>query len=149
MDMNQKFQFLSVAWVDAVRSAIERLLAGVDLDGLDFAISEEVTGAPPGVRPHQAETVGWHLRIRDGRIEVGYQPLADADIRVVVDYRTHHDLARRLWAGDAAAMASARALRQQATAEGRLRTEGDLSKAPSVIRDLAFRLHDPVAMLTE
>jgi hypothetical protein len=105
---------------------------------------------PPAERIGQGDlALGWHLRIRDGRLEVGAGPVADGDFRLIADYRAHHDLARRLWDGNEAAMAESRALREQASAEGKLRTEGDFASAPEVIRALVMRLHDPVALLTE
>jgi hypothetical protein len=144
-----KYPFLSPEWVDAVRRVIAALLAGADLDGIDFAISEQVTNPPPDRTPPNNEPLGWCLRIRDGRLDVDHKPLPDADYRLIVDYHTHHELARRIWAGDETAIAESRALRAQAVAEGKLRTEDDFARAPALVGSLVLRLHDPVAMLTE
>jgi hypothetical protein len=89
------------------------------------------------------------LRVRDRVLEIGDRPLPDGDLRVVADYATHHDLSVRIWAGDPDAMEKSRGIRQQATADGRLRTEGDLSTAPPLIRELVLSLHDPVAAFTK
>jgi len=146
---DERFLFLSPEWVTAVGAVVADLLAGADLTGIDFTISEEVTDPPSGRRPPADGPLGWHLRIRDGHLDVGDGPAADADFRMIADYRTHHELARRVWAGDDAAMAESRALREQAVAAGKLRTEGDFTRAPDIVRGLVMRLHDPVALLTE
>ena len=70
-------------------------------------------------------------------------------MRVVADYDTHHDLSRRVWAGDPQAIATSRKLREEAAREGRLRIEGGLAQAPDVVRQLIAELHDPVAEITK
>ena|ERR1700733_13999259 len=144
----ESFAFLSPEWIDAVRGVVERLLADVPLAGVHFTICEEVTDPPPELIDGRAEPIGWYLRIRDGRIDVGSDPAADADFRLIADYETHHALARRIWDGDPEAIAQSRALRAEAAAAGLLRTEGDFSDSPDIVRDLIPRLHDPVARLT-
>jgi hypothetical protein len=144
----ESFAFLSPEWIDAVRGVVETLLADVPLGGADFTISEEVTDPPAELIEGRAEPVGWFLRIRDGRIDIGSDPAANADFRLIADYETHHVLACRIWDGDPDAIARSRALRAEAVAAGQLRTEGDFSHAPDIVRDLIPRLHDPVARLT-
>jgi hypothetical protein len=145
----ETFEFLSSEWLAAVQRIAERLLGQLDTTALDFTVSEELTDPPAGRARTAAGTLGWFLRIRDDAIEVGDQPLQDADVRVVADYNTHHDLSRRIWAGDAEAMATSRRLREQAAKDGRLRIEGGLAQAPTVVRRLIADLHDPVAMITK
>jgi hypothetical protein len=135
----EKFDFASVAWVAAVRTCVEGLLSDQDLTGIDFTMSEEFTDPPYGRSLTSAGTLGWYLRIRDNAIDLGNHPLDEADVRVVADYRTPRDLSRRTWAGNSEAMATAKVLREQAVAEGRLRIAGDLSTAPRLIRDLGSR----------
>jgi hypothetical protein len=144
----EKLEFLSPAWLDAVRALVEQFLADQDLAGMDFAISEELTDPPSDRTLTSAGTIGWYLSIRAGTIDVGDRPLDSADIRVVADYRTHHDLSCRTWAGSSEAMAISQALREQARADWRLQPEGDLSAAPQLIRDLVLALHDPIAAIT-
>jgi hypothetical protein len=147
--MAETFEFLSPQWLAAVQRIAEGLLATLDAAGVDFTVSEELTDPPAGRARTAAGTMGWFLRIRDGAVQVGDQPLADADVRVVADYDTHHDLSRRVWAGDAQAMATSRRLREEAAKEGRLRTDGGLAQAPSVVLQLIAALHDPVAEITD
>lgn len=145
----ETFEFLGPEWLAAVQRIAEQLLAKLDAAGLDFTVSEELTDPPAGRARTATGTLGWFLRIRDGVVKVGDQPLEDADVRVVADYDTHHDLARRIWAGDAEALAASRRLREQAANEGRLRIEGGLALAPDVVHQLIADLHDPVAEITQ
>jgi hypothetical protein len=69
-------------------------------------------------------------------------------VRVIADYDTHHDLSRRIWAGNPEATATSKRLREQAAKDGRLRIEGRLAQAPDVVRQLITDLHDPVAEIT-
>lgn len=144
----ETFEFLGPEWLAAVHRIAEGLLGNLDAAGLDFTVSEELTDPPAGRARTAAGTLGWFLRIRDGVIQVGDHPLEDADVRVVADYDTHHDLSRRIWAGDADAMAASKRLREKAAKDGRLRVEGGLAQAPDVVRQLVADLHDPVAEIT-
>ena len=145
---SETFEFMSPSWVSEVRTIIENLLAGMDLTDVNFSISEEMTDPPQDRFGFPPQRVGWHMRLYEGIIDVGASPLDVADIRVVADYRTHHDLSRRVWAGDPVEMAISKSLREQAMLKGKLRTEGDLSAAPPLIRDLVLALHDRVANMT-
>jgi hypothetical protein len=145
----ETFEFLSPKWLAAVQRIAERLLGKLDAAGVDFTVSEELTDPPAGRARTASGTLGWFLRIRGGVVQVGDHPLEDADVRVVADYDTHHDLSRRIWAGDPQAMAASRSLREEAAKEGRLRIEGDLAQAPHVVRQLVADLHDPVAEITK
>jgi hypothetical protein len=144
----ETFEFLSPEWLSAVQRIAEQILGRLDATGVDFTVSEELTDPPAGRARTATGTIGWFLRIRDGVVQVGDQPLADADVRVVADYDTHHDLSRRVWAGDPQAMATSRRLREEAAREGRLRTDGALAEAPSAVHQLIADLHDPVAEIT-
>ncbi len=144
----EKYEFLSSGWLAAVGRVVDRFVADHDVTGIDYAISEELTD-PPMSRPLTPEgTVGWFIRVRNGMAEIGDRPLRDADLRVLADYATHHDLSVRIWAGDALAIETSRSLREQATADGRLHIEGDLSAVPPLIGELIQSLHDPVATFT-
>src|SRR5262245_58760423 len=92
----ETFECLSPEWLAAVQRIAERLLGKLDAAGLDFTVGEELTDPPAGRARTSAGTLGWFLRIRDGVLQVGDQPLATADVRVVADYDTHHDLSRRI-----------------------------------------------------
>ncbi len=144
----ETFEFLGPEWLAAVQRIAERLLGQLDAAELNFTVSEELTNPPAGRARTPTGTLGWFLRIRDGAIEIGDQPLQDADVRVVADYNTHHDLSRRIWAGNAEAMATSKRIREQAAKDGRLRIEGGLAQAPHVARQLIAALHDPVAEIT-
>ena len=143
------FDYATTAWVAAVRDLATQLVVGKDLTGLSFTMCEELTDPPPDRPLTTSGTIGWWLGIRDGRVETGDQPLEKADIRVVADYATHHDLSRRIWAGNPDAIANSKALRERAVSEGKLRIDGNLSTAPPLILELVHELHDRVAAITK
>jgi hypothetical protein len=90
----QRYEFCSTEWVNQVRSAIERLLAEVDLSGVNASFSEEFTDPPARLLPPGSTTAGWHYRITDGSLTVDASPLRNADLRLVGDYATVIELAR-------------------------------------------------------
>src|SRR4051812_34575013 len=115
----ETFEFLSPEWLATVQRIAQRLLGNIDVTGVDFTISEELID-PPAVRARGAAgTLGWFLRIRGGVVQVGDQLPDDADGGVVADYDPHHDLPRRIWAGDPEAVATSKRLREEATKDGR------------------------------
>ncbi|MGW5107826.1 hypothetical protein [Nocardia sp. NPDC004123] len=148
MAPTRKFGYVSLEWLDAVAVIIADLLDGHDLDSLDFCICEDLTNPPPGRANTPAGTLSWFIRIRHNELEVGGGSVEYADIRIVADYVTHHELSRRAWAGNPEAIAASEHRRELATDSGKLRIEGDLTAAPSVVRQLVMQLHDPVAAIT-
>lgn len=142
------FDYASDDWLAALRRLAGELAAGRDLTGVDYTVSEELTDPPRHLLRAGSMSVGWHLRVRDGQVQIGHRPVQDADLRVVADYATHRALSRRVWNDDVDAIAAARKARQRAVMAGRLRTEGDLSEAPLPVVALVRDLHDPVAAIT-
>ncbi|WP_433685005.1 hypothetical protein [Nocardia sp. CA-119907] len=143
-----KFEYGSPEWLDAVASIIADLLQGHELDALDYCICEDLTNPPPGRANTPAGTLSWFIRIRDNKLEVSGGTVDEPAIRIVADYATHHDLSRRVWAGNPDAIAASQHRRHLATTSGKLRIEGDLPAAPLAIRELITQLHDPVAAIT-
>ncbi|MEU6586209.1 hypothetical protein [Nocardia sp. NPDC046763] len=139
---------MSPEWLDAVKSIITDLLQGHDLGSLDYSICEDLTSPPPGRANTPAGTLSWFIRIRGNNLEVHDGSIDDADIRIVADYATHHELSRRVWAGNPEAIAAAQHQRQLATASGKLRIDGNLTAAPPAVLELVAQLHDPVAAIT-
>ncbi|MQY31949.1 hypothetical protein [Nocardia aurantia] len=148
MAATSKLEYVSPEWLDAVASIVAGLLRGHDLDALDYCLCEDLTDPPPGRANTPAGTLSWFIRIRDNTFEVGGGTVDEPTVRIVADYATHHDLSRRIWAGNPDAIAAARHRRHLATTSGQLRVEGDLPAAPPTIRELITHLHDPVAEIT-
>lgn len=141
------FEYVSPQWLEAVGAIIAELLPeGVDVG--DYCICEDLTNPPPGRADSAVGTLSWFVRFHDREIEVGAGSPDRADLRITADYAVHHDLSRRVWAGDPEAIATAQRRRESATAAGELRFEGDLSTAPAPILALVSALHDPVARIT-
>ncbi|MVU80461.1 hypothetical protein GPX89_24830 [Nocardia sp. ET3-3] len=142
------YEYVSAEWIEAVGAIIGDLLRDVDLGSLDYCICEDLTNPPFGRANTPGGTLSWFIRISASKVEVRGGTLGDADIRIVADYATHHELSRRVWAGNPEVAAAARQHRQRATASGELRIDGDLTAAPPAVLELIAQLHDPVAAIT-
>ena len=90
----EKFRFMSPAWIEMAREEITKVLAETDLEGINFTLCEEFTGPPDDLRREGASTIGFFVRVDDGRVEVGDQATDDADIRIVSDYEDALVIAR-------------------------------------------------------
>ncbi|MGW5225503.1 hypothetical protein [Nocardia niigatensis] len=148
MESIDVYEYVSPEWLDAVKLIVTDLLQDQDLGSLDYVICEDLASPPPGRANTPAGTLSWYLRIRGNNLEVHRGSVDDANIRVVADYATHHELSRRIWAGNPEAIAASQHQRQLATASGKLRIDGDLIAAPPVVLELIAQLHDPVAAIT-
>jgi hypothetical protein len=127
----EKFRFMSPAWIEMAREQITAALAGVDLGRLEFTLCEEFTNPPNELRREGAGTIGFFVRIVDGRAEVGDHPIDDADFKVVSDYEDALAIAR-----DPDAPAARPELIQQRIAEGRLEIVGNPSGVPTALAEL-------------
>jgi hypothetical protein len=130
-DSVEKAQFMSPAWIEMAREQITRALAGADLGGINFTLCEEFTGPPDDLRREGASTIGFFVRIRDGRVEVGDQPTHDADFRIVSDYEEALAIAR-----DPDAPAAQQNMMEQRMAEGRLKIFGNPADVPAILAGL-------------
>jgi len=90
----EKFRFMSPAWIEMAREQITKVLAEADLEGINFTLCEEFTGPPDDLRREGASTIGFFVRVADGRVEVGDQATDDADVRIVSDYEDALVIAR-------------------------------------------------------
>ena len=143
--MSEKLEFASAEWVDAMRRIVEEQLRETDLSGIAFSFSEEFTDPPEHLREPGAKSIGWYLRIAEGKVEVGRGVLESADSRVIADYQTTLPLARMVFGDNPQLAKEAAALVAEATAAGRMRREGDPAAGARV--PLAG-LHDEIARLT-
>jgi hypothetical protein len=123
-------EFMSASWIAMARREITRALQPGDLDVEPFTLSEEFTDPPQHLR-RGADTIGFFVRVGQGRVEVGDQPKPDADCRVISDYADALVIARD---PDAAATDPTEANRRVAV--GRLRIEGDPAGMPAVLQQL-------------
>lgn len=141
-----KHEFAGAGWVAEMRRIVGDLLRPHDLTGIEYAFCEEFTDPPDHLRRDGAPTIGWHLRIAGGRVEVGDTPIDDVDFKIVADYQAVLPLARAVFAGhpDPAGL---KRLLDDTVAAGKIRQEGDRSRAPGFFASLD--LHDPIARLTK
>jgi hypothetical protein len=124
------YEFMSPEWIVMAKTEITEALSGSDLDVPTFTLSEEFTNPPRHLRRGD-DTIGFSVRVGDGRVEVGDQPEPDADLRVISDYTDALVIAR-----DPTAAAADPAEAERRVAEGRLRVEGDASRMPESLKGL-------------
>ena len=127
----ERFEFMSPAWIAMAREQILRVLNGKDLRTVRFTLCEEFTNPPEHLRPSDAQTIGFYVRLYDGRVEVGDRPIQDADCTIVSDYADALSVAR-----DPEAAAADPAVMAKRLAAGRLKIIGDLSAAPAALAEL-------------
>jgi hypothetical protein len=127
----ERYRFMSPAWIEMAREQITAALAGVDLGRLEFTLCEEFTNPPDDLRREGAATIGFFVRIVDGRAEVGDVPIDDADFKVVSDYDDALAVAR-----DPDLPTAQPELMQERIAEGRLAIVGNPSELPGALAEL-------------
>ena len=67
--MLKRFEFMSPTWIAMAREQILRALDGKDLRTIRFTLCEEFTNPPEHLRPSGAQSIGFYVRLRDGRVE--------------------------------------------------------------------------------
>ena len=127
----EKFRFMSPAWIEMAREQITKVLAEADLEGINFTLCEEFTGPPDDLRREGASTIGFFVRVVDGRVEVGDQATDDADVRIVSDYEDALVIAR-----DPDAPAAQQSAMEERVAQGRLKIVGNPTDVPAVLAGL-------------
>jgi hypothetical protein len=127
----EKFRFMSPAWIEMAREQITKVLAEADLEGINFTLCEEFTGPPDDLRREGASTIGFFVRLVDGRVEVGDQAIDDADVRIVSDYEDALVIAR-----DPDAPAAQQSVMEERVAQGRLKIVGNPTDVPAILAGL-------------
>jgi len=125
-----RYEFMSPSWIAMARREITKALSARNLDVQPFTLSEEFTDPPEHLR-REFDTIGFSVRVGEGRVEVGDQPDPDADCRIITDYADALSVARD---PEVAAVDPAEAERR--IAEGRLRIEGDPARIPAVLQEV-------------
>ena len=145
--VDRRHEFLSTGWIDAARAFLTTYLdEHADARGTSFALCEAFDDAPPGFGA-PSNRVAWHLRLRDGALEVGAGEIADAELVVRGDYQQVLSMAQTVYA--AGEDATRRANREFAHRAGRdaVRFTGAMPKNPALLAMLNA-LHDHLASLT-
>lgn len=126
----ETFTFMSPAWIDMAREQITNALSGADLTDVNFSLCEEFTNPPDELR-RDADTIGFVVRVVDGRVEVDGEPTEDCDVRVVSDYDDALAIAR-----DPDAPVAQPNMIEKRIAQGRLQIVGNPADAPAVLAEL-------------
>ncbi len=142
----EKHTFCSPSWVNVAREYIESQCAGKDLSEINLSFCERFTDAPPELATEDNNVTGWHIRISNGELEVGYGTIDDADLTVTADYNTILPLARTVFEGNEEGAAEAQKIIIEAMAAGTMKREGnDAAMAPATF---LAGLHDVLAKQT-
>jgi hypothetical protein len=128
-EVYEKLEFGSREWVDMLRDLILKGLAGKDLSGIEFTLCEEYTDPPEHLRRPGSSSIGLHVRIANGEVEVVNEVIDRATKKLVCNYD---------WAKRYAMRFPDPKLRDQLMAEGIMRVEGEdeMSKLPAVWLEL-------------
>jgi hypothetical protein len=109
--VSDKFEFLSMAWIDAARAIRDEYEGRVPPPPVALRMNQVITDAPDG-------TIEAHLDTSEGRTRLELGHVENPDLTVTTDYAT----AKAVFAlGDPAAA-------MQAFMAGRIRIEGDMAK---------------------
>jgi hypothetical protein len=127
---DEGLEFMSVPWLAMAKSEITRALSGRNLDVAPFTLSEEFVNPPEHLR-RGGDTIGFSVRVGDGRVAVGDRPDPGADCRVISDYDDALAVAR-----DARAGAASPEEAERRVAEGRVTIVGDASRMPAVLQEV-------------
>jgi hypothetical protein len=122
---------MSSDWIEMARREITQLLSDKDLAGIEFTLCEEFTQPPSDLRPEGAATIGFYVRVTNGRVEVGDRPVDNADLKIVSKYDDALAIAR-----DPDAPAAQPSAIQERIAAGTLKIEGDPSNAPAILQEI-------------
>jgi hypothetical protein len=125
----ERYEFMSAAWIEMARREITRALADKDLSGIQYTLCEEFTQPPPQLRG-SGDTIGFCVRVNNGRVEVGDHPTSDADLKIINEYSDAIVVAR-----DPDVAAADPEVVQERLESGRLRILGDPAGIPTVLRE--------------
>lgn len=91
MATNGRYELGSKEWIEAYRAFLEKELTPEDLEGVDHSVSWECTNTPAHLRRDAGpafgvDTIGWGIRVKDGKFELLDQPLIQADCVVCLPW---------------------------------------------------------------
>ena len=150
MNETTKYEFCSEEWVAIARTYLVDAVGDADLGDASFGFCEEFTDPPAHLLEPGESTTGWYVSLVRGELHVEKGLLPDADIRITADYATVLPLAQIAFEDNPEAAADAQKTVEAATADGKMRREGDLTavaKIPALAGAFA-KLHDTLARRT-
>lgn len=131
-----RYEAASPEWVAAYRDFLQRELVGETFEGHNVTMSYEMTNPPPRLLRDGRKSVGWHVRIADGKCELGDHPLPKADLMLVADYETEAAILRMTNAEHTEYMRKHRA---EIIAAGKFRVTGDPTRIPKAFERVNVR----------
>jgi hypothetical protein len=144
----EKFEFGSAEWFASLFSMVQVRLSGADLAGIRWSQSEEFVNPPEHLRRPAAATIGWHLRVADGRVDLLDEPAADANLRVRASYDAILPISRLVFADTPDLSDRLPELQDLLTADPNYLVVGDRAQAPAAVREALGGLHDDLARRT-
>ena len=150
MTESEKAEFCSETWVSIVREYLTEALSGKNLEGIQFSFCEVFTDPPAHLLEQDETKIGWYVAVANGELTVNRGLLEDADYTITCDYQTVLPLARMVFGDSPEGAAKAQKAVETATAEGKMKREGDpeaIAKYP-VLAAAFTKLHDTLARRT-
>jgi hypothetical protein len=97
---DDRFEFASVEWIDAVRCVFEQVVAssaesGELDDTYEFSICEVYENVPSEI--NSANRVAWLMRVQHGMVSFAAEEADDVDFKVVGDYEVVGPLTRVMY----------------------------------------------------
>jgi phytanoyl-CoA dioxygenase PhyH len=147
VDVTERAELLSDAWIDAARRYLEDAVAAEPaLRSVDWSVCESFIDAPPGLALPDDRAV-WHFRIHDGTVTAGRGELADADLRVRGDYQAVLAMSQTVYAAGPDAVERARRELVHRHGADAVVKEGRLEGDRAALRAIGG-LHDHLAART-
>ena len=144
VDVRERFEFLSPAWIDAAGTFVKRAMAErPELAESRFTLCESFSNAPASVAGPDGRAA-WHLRISGGDVRADAGEIDDADLQVTGDYQAVLAMAQAVYAAGADAMA--RAQRELVHRHGPDALRVEVRRPPdAAVSAILADLHDHVA----
>ena len=143
---NQKHEFASPGWFEALHATIRRLAlaAGPELEHARWAVCEVFTDVPAHIAQTPDRKSAWHCYFRGREISFGLGEINDADFKVVADYQTALPFAYEYLGNDPAAQTRVNEALMRAVAAGKMQIAGSRDRQPAAFATL----HDEMARVT-
>lgn len=144
MSLETKHEFGSPDWVGAVHDIVRDMLAGHDLSGVTYSLSEEYTDPPTHLSP-DGKSLGWHMEIGDGELRLGIGPRPGSMRQTRVDYAGVVPMALIVFENNPSGMDEVKRLAMALLEAGKLSVKG----RPLVeVFPHMDALHDRIARIT-
>lgn len=143
MTENQtKNPFVSPAWVDQARSALEEIVAECGKEGTKYSVCETFLEAPSEFADDEG-AAAWHFFVDGKSVRVGTGRIADADVSIQATWKTSLPRARMVYTPEL--IAEWQKNPPPPPDDPNIKVTGDTASLPDYLNEL----HNRMAVLTE